>query len=464
MPLEFRATARGSRHIGVRLPPTLEAERMLLERVRRPRVHRVPPSVELEVSPVRLRHVLIVVALCLALGGFLPRALAYARLHEAATSFANYALCMVGPTGPTSLREKPEEFWRLVRRRLMAAAAESRPFEACGTLLDGLDESLTKRGFHAARAREFREYAPGSAQPGHLSLADLEVTADRLSQLARSAWPFAPADPGALVQPSRTARAAAHPMALPVPAQGRGLPNTDLGYGTARSTAEGHVLAAGGGANLVAFGSRDGGQTWTPLDPDAPAARDMAGRCSAGRSATTFQLSSEGERLRIESWQGSELQTSFPLASIDSRLSMSCDASSALALIDGQSGEPPRLVSCPHSAACRDVALPLTLSWLAAGRVELSVARIRGVSVLSIADRGIVRVISSRDNGETWTPPVVAYDGDEYPAQSQAAAPKRLLALEDRVLLYAGAERGVSYPVLASDDFGASWRGLGGGS
>jgi hypothetical protein len=34
-----------------------------------------------------------------------------------------------------------------------------------------------------------------------------------------------------------------------------------------------------------------------------------------------------------------------------------------------------------------------------------------------------------------------------------------LLALDARVLLYSGADRsGASYPVVASDDFGASWQ------
>jgi hypothetical protein len=72
-----------------------------------------------------------------------------------------------------------------------------------------------------------------------------------------------------------------------------------------------------------------------------------------------------------------------------------------------------------------------------------------------------VRVYSSRDDGQTWTPPVVAYDASEVPEFASAGVPTRLLSLGNRVLLYAGAEREhPSYAVLASDDFGASWHSL----
>jgi hypothetical protein len=66
-------------------------------------------------------------------------------------------------------------------------------------------------------------------------------------------------------------------------------------------------------------------------------------------------------------------------------------------------------------------------------------------------------VISSRDDGETWTPPVVAYDGGERADGDKT--PTHLLALGQKLSLFAGA-RSVSdvYPVLFSSDLGASWQ------
>jgi hypothetical protein len=88
-----------------------------------------------------------------------------------------------------------------------------------------------------------------------------------------------------------------------------------------------------------------------------------------------------------------------------------------------------------------------------------SAARVRGVTVLAVSLLGIVRVFSSRDDGETWTPSVVAYDREEYRGEGPARrTPTQLLGLDGRVLLYAGSDAAHStYPVLASDDFGASW-------
>jgi hypothetical protein len=42
---------------------------------------------------------------------------------DAPTAFADYALCMVGPTGPSLLRDNPVEFRSLGRRRLASACA-----------------------------------------------------------------------------------------------------------------------------------------------------------------------------------------------------------------------------------------------------------------------------------------------------------------------------------------------------
>lgn len=463
MPLEVRAPIRGSQRPGVRLPQTALADPLLLERLRRgkpvvPVEHRRPDPFR-----GRLRHFLLALSVGLTLAALAPRALAYFRLYEAATDFANYGLCMAGPTGPTALRDHPADFWRLVRRRLLAAAPESRPFAACARLLGGFAEGATRRRFHEAAALEFREYAGGAAQLSRRSLDELRVTAADLERLARESWPFAPPDRDEMVRPSRNARAATHPTELPTPARGRGLPDVSLGHGTSIASRDGFMLVAGRDANLVAYGSRDGGVSWVPLPRHGEAVEAFAGRCSSGGAETSFRFDSAAGQLRVESWRASEREATAPLAPLESRLlAVSCDASAVLALVEQGRHQPPALRLCPHAEPCRDLSLPAGIRELGAARARWSVARAGGVSVVSLETGGIVRVISSRDDGETWTPPIVAFDREEARQFRQSSAvPHRLLALERRVLLYAGAESAsTTYPVLASDDYGASWRAL----
>ena len=82
-----------------------------------------------------------------------------------------------------------------------------------------------------------------------------------------------------------------------------------------------------------------------------------------------------------------------------------------------------------------------------------------GTTIVAMAMGRIVRVTSSRDGGASWTPFSVAYDAGED-APPGARLPTDLLALGRRVLLYAPPGRvGETYPLLYSDDQGASWHG-----
>ena len=94
------------------------------------------------------------------------------------------------------------------------------------------------------------------------------------------------------------------------------------------------------------------------------------------------------------------------------------------------------------------------------GKFALDVAKVKGTVVVSVAQDGVVRVISSRDEGRSFTPAVVAFDAAEYPELALTRrAPVRLLALGERLLLLGGPVKGNdSYPVLASDDQGVSFR------
>jgi hypothetical protein len=458
MPLELRVPVRGSRQVGVRLPICRPAPLSRPAAVPEPTL---PPRSHELMLPVRLRLLLVLLSLGLATRWFAPRAIAYWQLHNAATSVADYALCMVGSSGPELLLQRPAEFWRLVRRRLMASPADARPFAACVPGVDAFSEAVQRRRAHQARARDFVEYASTSATEGTLSLEDLKVSAQRIDELASASRPLLSKDPLELMHPSLRARSAPLLYELPLPAVGRGLPAADLGYAAAKQADGGYLLATGRDANLSAYWSRDGGQSWSPTRADDLATELRIGSCSVANAATSFRLSVVGDVLQLESWQKGQLASSVPLTAADRRLlGFSCDGDAAVAISsDDARHEPPVYRVCRALGRCRDLPVPDGVASRAASDLELSVARARGATILAASRAGVVRVFSSRDDGQTWTPPVVAFDAGELIGSVAPSVPTRLLSLGDRVLLYAGAQReGAGYAVLASDDFGASWR------
>src|SRR5688572_19086737 len=89
---------------------------------------------DVALPPVRLRFVLLLGLLGLAMWQLYPRLQAAFRLHDVTVATADYGLCMVGPTGPTLIRDRPRDFERLVRRRLVASESSDRPFQRCAKL------------------------------------------------------------------------------------------------------------------------------------------------------------------------------------------------------------------------------------------------------------------------------------------------------------------------------------------
>jgi len=92
---------------------------------------------------------------------------------------------------------------------------------------------------------------------------------------------------------------------------------------------------------------------------------------------------------------------------------------------------------------------------------DFDVARVNGTTVIAVVTAGVVRVASSRDNGQSWTPAAVAFDATEHPGfAADALIPNRLTPLGPRLLLHGAPNRaGQSYALLVSDDQGASFRG-----
>jgi hypothetical protein len=410
------------------------------------------------VPPIRLRFVLLFGLLALGTHLLAPRAIAHWRLHGAATELANYALCMAGPTGPSLLVEQPDVFWQNVRRRLIGAEASSRPFAACAKGFAEVEGDARRREAHAARADEFREYARYDGAPARQSLADLTVTTDSLERLLGEARPFAPGDFMELLRPSLNALAAPHPIDLPVPGRGRGLSPAGFAHASVASTEDGLLLVQGRDVNLSALRSADGGKTWQRADTDG--AQSLGGRCSVGADAPSFRLTEEDGALRVESWSAGVLEGSALIGvSGAPLLGLACDREAALAAFMDEQRHRVMLKLCPRQKPCRSMDRPAPLGSVPGVGATFALARVRGATVLALSRDGVVRVASSRDDGQSWTPWTVAYDRAERGRQGASEAPPtRLLALAGRVLLYGtAAHEGGDYPLLVSDDLGASW-------
>ncbi|MEB2322425.1 MAG: hypothetical protein OZ921_07925 [Sorangiineae bacterium] len=414
---------------------------------------------------LRLRKLLALGGVALALWALYPRALSAWRLHGAAAVLADYALCMVGPTGPSLLRDTPVEFRRLVRRRLIYSAAGERPFERCAAGARELTGSSRVASAHRAEAWSFVEYgAPPALRRGPpVSIDDLAVSTRPLVTLAREGWPFERGGWTRLVRPSLGAFEATHPIELARPSVGRGLPAWRARYRALRATRSGLVLAVGKGANLAAYRSTDGGVSWVPSPLGDPELAAFAERCAApsGQRAFTFRTSDDGARTQVTSQGPDDAPSSVDLAPASLEIvSAACDESALVAALAAPGARAAALALCPYRQPCRALTAPTFTGVDARPALPLDLARVDGATVLAVAMGGVVRVTSSRDDGRSWAPFGVAFDAAAHPeVRTAVGVPSRLLALGHRVLLYGGADRPAeTYPVLVSDDLGAAWR------
>jgi hypothetical protein len=405
------------------------------------------------VPPIRLRFVLILALL--AWGGFslYPRLQAAFRLHDVTVAVADYGLCMVGPTGPTLIRDRQADFARLVRRRLIASEAKDRPFNRCAKLARKVTDSVEVERTHTLTAAEFREHSGRGA-----TLAELGVSAAPLAKLHADAWPFARGGYTQLVKPSLGAVEAAHVPAPARPALGRGLPSRASVYRNAWREGSGFGVALGSGSDTALFVTSDRGINFRPLSRHGAAFETHAERCTSPDGRKTYRLTPRedgGAQQVLFSLEAGTPITS-DLAPISERiLGSGCDERALVALTFDR--ERLHLRSCPFGGSCGELPLPPLLAGAPAALVD--VAKVKGTIVLSLVSDGVVRVVSSRDEGRTFTPPIVAFDAAEYPELAPARVPARLLGLGERVLLYAGgAKSSDAYPILVSDDQGVSFR------
>jgi hypothetical protein len=416
-----------------------------------------------------LRTVLVLALLGGAIWFLHPRAMAAYKLHTSASTVADYALCMVGPTGPALLRDHPADFRRLVRRRVVSAAPNDRPFQQCAKAAREVTGSAEIERAHLATAWSFVEHGGAAADRARasrkreLTVDDLEVSARQLAELSRRAWPFSREGYVSLMKPSLRAREAIHPIELPRPVAGSGLPAWRSHYQAVARQGKDVWLALGRGANLAVLRSNDGGINWRAAKAFDPHVADVAERCPTGPPgrAFVFSLSSDGKSTLVTSLGPDATPDTYGLSPADHEIfGAACDERALVAAVKPESSRDVTLYLCPYRARCTVMPLPRFASVGALPRYPLDVARVSGTTIVAVTLHGIVRVSSTRDDGRNWTPFTVAFDEAEHSdLRVNVKTPSRLLAIGERVLLYGGAAKSKqTYSVLASDDLGASWR------
>lgn len=413
--------------------------------------------------PFRLRHLLGLGLLGFLLSWVVPRARAAWNIHALGSALADYALCMVGPTGPELIRDDGQGFRRLARRRLLSAGPDEAPFARCAKAAQDISGKADVEAAHRAVAQRFVEYGLSAPASTRLTLASLGVDTGQMLEETRRAWPFVRGSSAKLIRPSLGAREAVHPVAPARPMLGRGLPGTrGLPKNTWR-TADGVFLSIGNSAGQSYYFSADNGQSFRAAR-SAPGADERAGRCVAKDPRRGFSLASasDGSLLVTSENEGQEPNTQSAVRGEHRLLTVACDEEALVVAARADGAAASAIALCPAGRPCAALPLPNVAPFSPLLGESFDIARVSGVTLLVVETRGIVRVVSSRDDGASWTPPAVAFDASEYPdLRADVAVPSRLLTIGGRVFLYGATTRnGQSYPLLASDDQGASFRGL----
>lgn len=401
--------------------------------------------------PFRLRHLLGVVLFVWLASLAVPRIRAVFRLHTAVTAYADYAMCLVGPTGPELLRSGSGELGELLRARVVGAGPSDRPFADCRRLAEQL--GLRSASLLAEPASLFFEYF--DEPRGGPSVRELNVELTPLVELNELAWPFGLRDPLSLIVPSRHAKEAPHPGSLPEPVNGSGLP---VPLGALRSSAAfGDVfyLAVGSGVNRTFYVSSNRGVTFRAARPSGGELAEE--RCGDGLDGRSFSLVlGESDDWLVLSRHGQRAGNVATLVPASHRLlAVDCDDHHLLALTESGALGSAMLQLCAFEGACRALVPPRLGARNYSGRVDA--ALLDGDIVLSLATGGLTRVTSSRDGGMSWTPWTLAFD-ERRMTQRFSSRPDRLLRVGADLLLLGGV-RGSSepYPVLLSSDHGASF-------
>jgi hypothetical protein len=387
---------------------------------------------------------------------WIPRARLAWRLHDASTQAADYGLCMAGPTGAVLLRDEPSKFWQLVRRRIVASAGEECPLVACSELARELTGSDQVARLHRSAARD---YADWGAVAGKLELRQLAAALPHLSEMAQGSWPFVRGGAALLMKPSLGAKEAIHPIGTTRPGNVGGLTLGNSIYKARRVTERGWYVVTSNGQDAKAYRSRDRGHSWSQTSPWQTALQGTANRCAheSGEFAFAVEAMPAEGSLAVKYFK-QELKTGQSKIPRPMRAlrAFTCDETAALLLLGAPSSHW-ELWLCVATQACRVLPTPAQLEGLALQGVDI--ARQKGANIVAVTQGALVRVLSSRDEGRSYTPFTVAVDTSEleFPVRP-VSHPAQLLAIANTLFLIQEPVSG-SGPSLAlsSVDQGASW-------
>jgi hypothetical protein len=409
--------------------------------------------------PFRLRTVLGLLLLVFVFALALPRARAVWRLHGLANKVADYGVCMAGPTGAIAIRDDVTRFRVLVRRRLVASAAADLPFARCGALAVGISGRSELERSHAQVASDFIEWGGGGQRQ---SINELLSSLPDLQALHARSWPFARKPLADLMRPSRGAFAAVHPMDLPRPTSVRGLVLDGAVTRSSVETPKGRFLVLSNERDVWALRSRDMGHSWTATSAWQSNVDGHAYHCVGDTGGTRYALAPARSGAAPALLYGSMTalgtdRHEFGMPN-DGVVRIACDDTGAVTLVERHFDHTYRIYACPIGASCREVQLPQPARQK---DVLLDVARIAHTIVIAQSRDGLVRVMTTRDEGASLTPLSLVFDARD--ASIDGLEPRlvpALLGIGKHLDLVLSVKGTAPRWALGSDDFGASFHAL----
>jgi hypothetical protein len=323
-----------------------------------------------------------------------------------------------------------------------------------------LTGSVEAAALHQAEAREFADWGN---KGGTLELSRLAAYLPRLDEMAKNAWPFVRGGATLLMKPSLGAKEAVHPMPVAQPGHIRGLTLGNGIYRSRRVTERGWYVVTTNGQETKAFRSRDQGHSWATTSPWQTALQGTANRCVSDSSDIGFAIEAvPGENVIAVKYFNQDFKTGQSRVPRSSRAlkALACDETAALLLTSTVRNEW-GLWLCVADQPCKALPTPTLLQGLALEGIDI--ARQKGASIVAVTQGSLVRVLSTRDDGRSYTPFTVAIDRRESGAAGRhALRPAQLLAVANTLLLVQESqEKAGSALALSSVDQGASWRAWG---
>jgi hypothetical protein len=304
-----------------------------------------------------------------------------------------------------------------------------------------------------------KDYADWGNHGRTLDLRQLAQSMPSLADIAEQSWPFLRTGVSELIKPSLGAKEAVHPLGIAEPSVLEGLQLHGQMFRARRVTEHGWFVVTSNGHESRAVRSRDSGRKWTRTSPWQTALQGTSDRCSCDGGDRAFGLESNRSGLgpSIVYYDHDSRTGQSVLGGPHHQVkSLGCDENAAVVLTDTSQGEL-GIWLCVPGQSCKPLPTPPIFREISAD--GLDVARLRGAIVVAVTQGSVVRVVSTRDDGRSYTPFTIALDhGDNLATDRSGHFPAQLLAVAGSVLIIEEASTSAS-PTLAlvSDDLGASW-------